>query len=402
MPDLVSDTSLGKRVTSAIPEGYSLNKNTRLVRAGNEYFDLLEQLIANAKHSIHFQTYIFEYDETGKRIAKALMQAARRGIKVFMVVDGYASQELTKEHIVKLRESGIYFRFFNPILKSNHFYFGRRLHHKVVLVDGAKCLVGGINIGNHYNNTTENIAWLDWALYTEGPLGRDLVRICEVRIKRNLIKSLNRLVSPPIEIDATDKQLHLVRPRINDWVRRKKEITNSYVDMLKNAESRVIIISSYFLPGVELRKSLKAATKRGVNIKVILAGISDVSIAKNAERYMYRWLLRNNIEIYEYQRKILHAKLATYDGKWFTVGSYNVNNISAYASVELNLEVLDSNLAMDVEHRLDRIIQTDCIRITEEKYLQNQNLWNRYIQRSAYDIFRVLLFIFTFYFKQRD
>jgi cardiolipin synthase len=117
---------------------------------------------------------------------------------------------------------------------------------------------------------------------------------------------------------------------------------------------------------------------------------------------MYNWFLRNGIELYEYQPKVLHAKLATYDGKWVTVGSYNLNNISAYASVELNLDILDRGFAKDAEARLQRIVEHDCIQITPEYFQKKQTLLERFLQRSAYDIFRILLFVFTFYFKQRD
>jgi cardiolipin synthase A/B len=379
--------------------GYSYNNSIRLVRAGSEYFDLLESLIHAAKHTIHLQTYILVEDETGKRIIDALTQAARRGVQVYMLADGYASQDLSESLIEKIEFSGVHFRFFGPVLKSKYFYFGRRLHHKVVVVDSYFSLVGGINIGNHYNDTAENVAWLDWALYCEGYTSFELELICKARIQQ-MVK---------VDENGSQKQQameysgrYLVRPRVNDWVRRKKQVTDSYLEMLAYARSHVVILSSYFLPGKELRKQLSKAAKRGVKITVILAGISDVPVAKHAERYMYRWMLRNHIEIYEYQRRVLHAKLATYDGKWVTIGSYNVNNISAYASVELNVDILNAGFAVDVESRLNKIIKTDCVQITRETYRQNQTVVNQFIQRSAYDIFRVVLFLFTFYFKQRD
>jgi cardiolipin synthase A/B len=399
----MATTSVDQRdLSEFIQAGYNLNQEIRLVRSGSEYFDLLEELIHKAKHVIHLQTYIFDEDDTGKQIGSALMQAAQRGVKVFMVVDGYASQGLSDEFIFWLKSSGVRFRYFEPLLRSRNFYFGRRLHHKVVVVDGCHSLVGGINIGDHYNDTTTNRAWLDWALYSEGNIALKLQRICEPRTRNVFVKALNRTVKPPVAMPPSPDGRFLVRPRINDWVRRKREITQSYLEMLSKAQSHLYIISSYFIPGKILRRHLARASQRGVKIRVILAGITDVTMAKHAERYMYGWLLRNNIEIYEYQKRILHAKLATYDGKWVTVGSYNVNNISAYASVELNMDVLDQGFAADVENRLVRIIETDSIRITSESYHQSQNLWNRYVQRSSYDIFRFLLFIFTFYFKQRD
>lgn len=399
MNRIAPDIPGNRDLPGLIRSGYTLNRKISLVRAGSEYFSLLENLIRQARHVIHLQTYIFDEDDTGLQIGKALMEAARRGVKVFLVVDGYASQDLSEAFIERLTSSGLRFRFFEPLLRSRGFYFGRRLHHKVVTVDGMHSLVGGINIGNHYNDTFEKVAWLDWALYVEGPVAHELQRICEPQTQKALLKVLSRTVKPPLPVPTLDDGQYLVRPRINDWVKRKRDITVSYLSMLNQAQSHIYIISSYFIPGKILRTYLSRATQRGVKIKLILAGIADVKLAKQAERWMYRWLLRNNIEIYEYQRKVLHAKLATYDQQWVTVGSYNINNISAYASVELNMEVLNEDFAKDVETRLNRIIDTDCIRITGEMH---QSLWDRFLQRSSYDIFRILLFIFTFYFKQRD
>lgn len=383
-------------VVTITRQGYVANDAARLVRAGHEYFGLLQQLIREARHTIHLQTYIFEEDETGKEVVHALLEAAARKVKIYIIVDGYASQNFSDALVEQLRRAGIYFRFFSAYFRSKNFYFGRRMHHKIFVADGKRSLVGGINIGNHYNDTVTTVAWLDWAAYVEGPLGLLLQQICERRVRP---AAFTRIVLPPVPDLSTRI---LVRPRVNDWVRRKREISLSYVEMFREARSRITMVSSYFIPGNILKRYIAAAAKRGVKIRVIQAGISDVSMAKYAERYMYGWFLRNGIELYEYQPKVLHAKLATYDGKWVTVGSYNLNNISAYASVELNLDILNTGFAKDAEDRLQRIIDNDCVQITKEIYKQKQTLWVRFLERSAYDIFRILLFLFTFYFKQRD
>jgi cardiolipin synthase len=103
-------------------------------------------------------------------------------------------------------------------------------------------------------------------------------------------------------------------------VRAKREVTRSYLEMLDQAQYQIIIMSSYFIPGRQIRRHLAKARNRGVRIRLILAGISDVAIAKHAERFMYRWLFRQGIEVYEYHRNVLHAKLSTYDRKWVTIG----------------------------------------------------------------------------------
>ena len=369
----------------------------RLVRSGSEYFELLEQLIQHARHTVHLQTYIFVDDDTGQRVARALTDAALRGVEVFLVADGYASQGLSSEFIQYLEAAGVQFRFFDPLLKSKFFYFGRRLHHKVFTVDGRAALVGGINISNNYNDTLEKAAWLDWALYVEGEPAIELETICRYRAKGASTAGLFR--KPFRWPHASAGPVYV---RVNDWVRRKREITHTYLQMLRHGKDHVTILSSYFLPGKVLRKNLANATKRGLKIRLIVAGISDVAIAKYAERYMYRWLLKNRIEIFEYQRNVLHGKLAVCDGQWLTLGSYNINNISAYASIELNLDVHDPELAQLAESRLQHIIDRDCLAITPETYRHLSFGWQRFLQRSAYDFFRVLLFLFTFYFRQRE
>src|SRR5689334_5690236 len=121
---------------------YTDQNKVSLIRGGKSYFDCLLELIANAKESIHMQTYIFSEDNTGKQIADALKEPARRKVDVRLLVDGYASSSLSRDFIGELKEAGAQFRFFEPIFKSRNFYFGRRLHHKVFVADARYALVG--------------------------------------------------------------------------------------------------------------------------------------------------------------------------------------------------------------------------------------------------------------------
>jgi len=129
--------------------------------------------------------------------------------------------------------------------------------------------------------------------------------------------------------------------------------------------------------------------------------MSDVRISKYAERFIYRWLLRLGVKIYEYPKCVLHAKLSTYDAKWVTVGSYNVNNISAYASVELNLDILNDEFSQHADTWLNKIIQKDCIPITAEN-LKKYNLITRFLQWWSYEVYSVVFYLSTFYFKQEE
>lgn len=378
---------------------YSLNNRVTLVRGGKPYFDHLVHLISSAEETVHLQTYIFAEDETGRIVLDALKQACRRGVKVFLMVDGYASQSLSKSIIKEIRQSGIKFKFFEPLFRSSRFYMGRRLHHKLCVADRRFAMVGGVNIANHYSDF-DKPAWLDFAIHVEGEVVQELFVLCQKTWNgfQPLLRAPKQRSVPFFQIppDVRSK----VRMRRNDWVRRKNQIASSYLEMFKTAQSDILILSSYFLPGSVFRKAIKNAIERGVKVTVILAGVSDIKMAKMAERYMYEWLLSKGITIYEYNQTILHGKLAICDNRWLTLGSFNVNDISTYASVELNLDVDDPRFAKDVYTYLNQNVIPSSVQVSTDYLAGNSSLWKRFLRWGSFSITRVLVFFFTFYFKQ--
>lgn len=385
-------------------EHYTSRNRISLVHSGEDYFSLLLKLIDKAKLSIHLQTYIYENDETGRKVGDALKAAAKRGVSVYLHVDGYASQKIKGEFSHDLVQAGVHFKFFEPLLKSRHFYFGRRLHQKVVVVDGIYSLVGGLNIGDRYNDLPDNIAWYDVALYVEGEVSYQLHLICNRmwRKRRKLKDNINKTDVEEFCNSILKEERQLVRIRQNDWVKRKSEVWNTYRLLILHAKESIIIMSSYFLPGPIYRKLLSRASARGVKVKVILAGKSDVMLSKNAERYLYDWLLRKNVEIYEYERTVLHAKMSVADEETVTVGSFNVNNISAYASLELNLDIKSKEFGRYIHEIMSGIIEKDCKQITKENYITSTNLFKRAWQKISYILVNGITTLFTFYFKQED
>lgn len=383
--------------------GYSKQNNISLVKGGTEYFNLLERLINNAQHSVLLQTYIFDDDTTGTRIGDALMGAANRGVAVYFMTDGYASQNISRAYIHKMEQAGVHFRYFEQLFRSRYFYIGRRLHHKVIVVDCKYSLVGGINISDRYNDFPGSPAWLDTALYIEGEASVNLFNLCRTLWGNKIEKTLQ----PPLDIKEFLNSLSKtgycsVRILRNDWLKRKSEIWKTYFHLFNNADENITIMCSYFLPGKRLRNALSKAVARGVKVRVILAGISDITVAKWAERYLYDWMFRSGIEVYEYQPTVLHAKLAMVDNHWVTVGSYNINNISAYASIELNAEVRNKSFAVMVAQQLDNIISNDCICIFAENFKLTLSIFKRIQHYLSYRFINVLLGLFTFYFKQEE
>ncbi len=383
--------------------GYSVQNKIKLVRGGKPYFDQIIEMINRAKEIIQFQVYIFDYDETGKAVTEALMAAAKRKVQVYLMADGYASQKLPRSFIHEAEQSGIHFRFFEPLFKSRNSYFGRRMHHKVIVVDNRFALVGGVNISNHYNDLPDQPGWLDFALFMEGEVVHELCHVCEEIWNGYLpVKPVHLCNNKGVSFNIPPSEYSEVRVRRNDWITKKNQVSRSYLEMFKNAEDHIIMMSGYFLPGPVIRRNMKRAAARGVKIKLILAGMSDVMVAKYAERYMYNWIFRNDIELFEYKPCILHGKVATYDKKWATIGSYNVNIISAYASLELNIDVNNPEFAGMLDNTMEKIIQNDCVQITEENFSSHNGIFNKLWELICYWFVRLLFYLFTLNFKQRS
>lgn len=373
---------------------YSLYNRIQLLRGGSCYFNRLKELIQNARQCIYIRVYIWNDDETGNSIADALIEAAKRKVDVFVTADGYASQGLPGEFIRRLKRNGVRFRYFEPLLRSSHFYFGRRMHEKIVSIDENIALVGGINFADRYNDVDGIPAWMDYALEVEGEAAFKIYEYCYQQWENEL--PITKFVLD----EALQKENCSVRIRFNDWVKGKNQVWKTYFNRFNQAEESITIMCSYFLPGRVLRKRLGLAAKRGVKVKLILAGPSDVMLAKYAERYLYRWMLRNKIEIYEYQPSVLHAKMMVVDNRWVTIGSFNVNNVSAYASMEMNLDVRNKPFASFVQHTMESIIAKDCVPITKTSPVFKAGLFKQFIQKSSYELIRVILNLSTFYFKQ--
>ena len=345
-----------------------------LIRGGKLFFDVLDNLIREAKSEIHVQVYILEEDETGLRVVKALCDAAIRGVEVYLVLDKYASSNLSAELINKIIDSGIRFKWFKPVIRFGNMEFGRRMHHKIVSIDESVALSTGINFANRYNDIGDQQAWLDFAILVEGISAVEIKRRClQIWESPFKLKKYKKFRLPVIQ-KAIKADNILVKVSVNDWLRGKQGIHKGYNSAFKNSNSEILIVGGYFLPGRLMRNRIRDAARRGVQVKVILTHISDVAFAKEASEFLYSWMFRNNIEIYEWQPTILHGKIAIVDKMWATVGSYNLNYLSTFESLELNLEIIDAQFAASLSQLFHKITENECIQITEENYLKHYSI----------------------------
>jgi cardiolipin synthase A/B len=369
---------------------YKSGHSIELLRSGKQYFDECERIIDAAAKYIHFQTYIVDDDETGRRFVNSLIRAAERGVRVYFLLDAYGGGSFSKELIKTVEDSEVFFRKFSPGLITKGFQLSLRLHHKVLLVDGEIGVIGGMNVANRYHGTRGMKEWLDFAILIKGPECAHLLFILKRLWNKAFISRKERsreMLHHPAYYEEDVK----VKILQNNWTRNKIEILKSYRSALKHSQDRMIIFASYFLPGRNERKLLRNASRRGVDIKIVLSAESDARIFKRATDFLYDFILRNNIKIYEYLPSNLHAKVATVDGNWSTIGSYNMNHLSDYGSVETNADILDTRFSEQFEQILLRIIRKDCRQVTFNEYIKRKTWLFQLADWFSYQMIRIMM-----------
>lgn len=360
-----------------------------LVHGGAEYFEQLLQLIGQAQSELHLQTYIFDEDETGRAVIAALKAAALRKVRVWVMVDAFGGS-LTRATLLDLQAAGVQVRMFAPWLSWHSLHLGRRLHHKVVVADKAIALIGGINIADKYHGSPREAAWLDYAVRIASPdIARPLADLCQAHYsKRNpqFRKQISALLPPPGSF---------LRILVNDWLLMRTGIARAYRREIGHSKREIIIVGTYFLPGRRLTKLLKMAAKRGVRVQLILSGITDVPILRRATQYLYQRLLRHNLLLYEWPHSVLHGKAAVVDRRWTTIGSFNLNQLSTYGSIEMNVELHDPAFAEDATLAFQDVISR-CNPVTSETLHLQESWMQRLLNWAAYHIVRTSLLLLTF------
>jgi len=369
---------------------YRDGHHIELIRSGEEYFATCEKVIDEARHYIHFQTYIVDDDQTGRRFVDALIRASLRGVRVYFLLDAFGGSSFTRELSAMVADAGILFRRFSPAFISKGFQLSLRLHHKVLLIDGEISIIGGMNIADRYHGRPGMKEWLDFALLIRGPECSHVLFIVKKLWNKTFLGRKERAIESVHDSVSFDEGVK-VRILQNNWYRNKIEILKSYRYALRHSHERMIIMASYFLPGRNERKLLRIASRRGVDIKIVFSAKSDAPMFKKATKFLYDFILRNNISIYEYLPSNLHAKVATVDGMWSTIGSYNMNHLSDYGSIEMNAGVIDAEFSTKFENLLLDIIDKDCRQITFEEYKRRKTWILQLTDWFAYQLIRSLL-----------
>ncbi len=377
------------------------NNHVEFYFEGPEYYEHFLSLIQSAKKSIHLQTYIFENDLFGQRVQEELKNSALRGVRVYLLVDSVGSMMFPTEASNQLIEAGVLFTKFNGIQFKWLYQWGRRLHHKILLIDHAKASVGGINVISK-SFSQDFPTQLDFAVYLEGPVTFGLSRYCQLIFRRSFEKYV---AFEPLRIQdcIPHPNGQELKVSINDWVFRRWQITRQYSRLAKVAKNEITIINSYFFPRRKFMRQLVVAARRGVRVRLILPKFSDWHIYVPATQYLYSYFLKHNIEIYEWKKSILHGKLATIDGQWSTVGSFNLNYTSYQQNLEMNIDIQSAEVTKLINDRIEEVVLAGCEKIEAKEFFENCGVRTKVFRFLSYLVLALIAnFSIGLHFQEGD
>ncbi|MEP7276825.1 MAG: cardiolipin synthase ClsB [Betaproteobacteria bacterium] len=364
-----------------------------LLRNGTEYFPALVQAIDGATAEVWLETYIFADDAAGRTVANALVRAARRGVKVRVLVDGWgAKQYLTPALETLMREGGVDLMKYRPEVAPWQFrsHRMRRLHRKLCQVDGRVAFVGGINVIDDMHTPGHQPPRVDFAVSVEGPL---LVPIAHTMQRVWAIVEIAQLRSSDVPLFPDDAKVRRVGTQtakfvIRDNLRYRRDIERAYLAAIRTARVEILIATAYFFPGADFRRALAAAAKRGVKVTLLLQARVEYRLLHWASRALYGQLLGAGIAIQEYHRSFLHAKVAVVDDRWATVGSSNIDPFSFLMGREANVFVRDPRFADGLRVELLAMIDAGARQVPPERWAGRSRL-AKALSWIAYGVVRV-------------
>jgi cardiolipin synthase len=388
---------------------FTSGNDVKLLRSGDEFFAALIERIDAAQSDVVLETYIFCYDKAGQAVSAALIRAASRGVKVRVITDGIGTARL--DLFKEWPAAGIDHRIYNPHI------FGRfgfsRTHRKLAVVDDQFAYCGGINIVDDYENNGEQLPFRRWdfAVELSGPAVGDVRQAFEVQWRRIRLGHRPLEALEPDMGPKTMASLGTLRRRrrnrnealwagglpcvafvARDNLINRRAIEKAYLTAIGQARSEVLLANPYFMPGRKLRRALVFAARRGVDVKLII-GRKEFKALDYAVPFLYRSLLKAGIHIAEYEKTLLHGKVAVVDSNWGTVGSSNLDALSLMLNNEANV-VLVNDPSIDVLREAILVAFKDSRRIDEAHY-DARPAGERALNWLAYNTYRMVMKLLT-------
>ncbi|URM29602.1 cardiolipin synthase ClsB [Pseudomonas frederiksbergensis] len=375
---------------TGVEYGWHGNNRVQLLENGEEYFPRVFEVLRQAQSEILLETFIVFEDKVGNELQKILIEAAQRGVRITVNLDGFGCGELSTEFLAALSNAGVRLQIFDPAprhfgIRTNWF---RRLHRKIVVVDGTIAFLGGINFSADHLADFGPEAKQDYSVEVQGPAVADIHHFALLQSGRPARAKYwwqrRRQRRAELAVSDHDGQVRLV---YRDNAEHPSDIEEVYLQVVRGARHRVVIANAYFFPGYRLLREIRNAARRGVEVRLILQGQPDLRVARLAARMTYDYLLRAGVVIYEYCERPLHGKVALVDEDWSTVGSSNLDPLSLSLNLEANVLIRDRAFNRDLFERLDELSSNHCKVMSADKAPRGR-IWHMTIGFLVFHVLR--------------
>ncbi|WP_157263382.1 cardiolipin synthase ClsB [Azohydromonas aeria] len=374
---------------------WNAGNRIELLENGEEYFPRVFAAIAAARREVVIETFILFDDPVGQQLHAVLLEVARRGVQVDLTVDGYGSPDLTPEFIGALTDAGVRLHVYDPRprLLGLRYNLVRRMHRKIVVIDGETAFIGGINFSEDHLLSSGPESKQDYAVQVHGPVVAQLhgfvhqvlapVRSALMGWVRQGFRRAPKVA--PVQLPAAGEAHAALVTRDNE--RHTNDIERCYRMAIRTARREIVIANAYFFPGFRLLRDLRRAARRGVDVHLILQGEPDMAIVRIGARLLYHSLVKDGVHVHEYCRRPLHGKVAVVDGEWATVGSSNLDPLSLSLNLEANLLIRDTGFAAELRRRLQRLIDNECREMAHDA-LPKRTMWRYLTSAVAFHLLR--------------
>jgi len=376
--EVIFSRKVSDRQAKALPRPSLSGQQFRWLPSGEQALAEMLEAIDAARHSISLEVYIFQPGELGEKFRTSLIAAARRQVRVRVLIDAFGSYTLADDFWADLTAAGGECRRFKlPGIRR----FGLRDHRKLLLCDERRAFINGLNIGPEYAGDGVRQGWRDLGLHLDGDLARHLSLAFEEMFSlANFQRRRFTWVRHAIRHRRIESEQAIFLLSAPGW--RRNPMVRLLVHDFSHAKT-ISILAAYFLPTPRVMRSLLRAARRGAKVRLILAGRSDMALMQMATHGLYRRLLQAGIEIYEYQPQILHAKMIIVDDKVVYAGSANLDVRSLHLNYELLARVENQRLAQEAA----AIFQGDLDHsqpIKFEEWARARTWWGRLLSRAAF------------------
>ena len=349
------------------------------LRAGRETFPAMLAAIRAAQSHVHLEMYILRGDRIGTEFKLAMIERAQSGVHVRLMYDSLGSFGLPAAYVSDLQQAGVETLEFHPVAPWRaRWGLNQRDHQKILVVDDRIGFTGGINIGDEYAPVEDGGGgWHDLHARVEGPAVFDLARLFRWMWIKNGGAPFPEPLMPRTET-AAQSHSALVQVISNAHLRTRFQMRRAYLFAVRRAERRIDIMNAYFIPERRLRREFVRAAQRGVNVRLIVPGNTDIAAVYYATRYLYARLLRRGVRIFEWQERMMHAKSAVIDGVWSTIGSYNLDRRSLLHNLEVGVIVIDRGVGETLDAQFELDIQR-CREVSLATWEQ-RSMWHKFLE----------------------